>query len=89
MTGLKEKAQGEPDYWRYTKSGEKISGSTSRPAREHLVIDRKRDHKYHHVEEQDESGQWVTVHHEDGALDPKLEQAGKREERRVGDPASS
>lgn len=71
MIGLKKYAQGEPDYWHYIKSGEKMSRGTNRPAREHLVIDRKKGHKYHHVEEQDEMGQWLTVHHEDRPLDPK------------------
>jgi hypothetical protein len=71
MIGLKQYDQGEPDYSRYTKVGEKISRGTNRPAREHLVIDRKSHHKYHHVDEQDESGQWVTVEHHDAPLDPK------------------
>jgi predicted RNA-binding Zn-ribbon protein involved in translation (DUF1610 family) len=85
MIGLKEKAQGEPDYWRYTKLGEKISKGTKRPAREHLVIDRMSRHKYHHVEEQDESGKWVTVHHQEMPLDTRRERATKGEQCRVED----
>lgn len=79
MIGLKEYAQREPGYWRYTKLGEKISRGTNRPAREHLVIDRKSGHKYHHVEEQNESGKWVNVERHEGPLDPRPKHAGKRE----------
>lgn len=68
MIQIKEKVQGQKEYFRYTKSGEKVSQNTKRPTRERLVIDRRNRRKYHHVEEQDESGNWSTVHHEEESL---------------------
>ena len=40
-------------------------------AREQLDIDIAGDRKFHHVEELDESGNWVVVHHEDEPLKKK------------------
>ncbi len=40
-------------------------------ARENLDIDIKGNRKFHHVEEQDENGNWHTVHHEDEPLKKK------------------
>jgi len=49
------------------KTGEKIS-KTGKVARETLIIDKKKRWKYHTVEEQKESGEWVLVHSEDEHL---------------------
>jgi predicted RNA-binding Zn-ribbon protein involved in translation (DUF1610 family) len=68
MTTLSKRPSGARKYEERVKIGEKISGETRQPAREHLIIDRKGDRKYHHVEEQDKSGQWRTMHHHDGSL---------------------
>lgn len=44
----------------------KTSGTTKRPAREQIIIDRERKLRIHKVEEQDLSGNWILVHyHED------------------------
>lgn len=40
-------------------------------AKEELRIDIAGDWKFHHVEEQDENGQWVTVHHQNEPLKKK------------------
>ncbi len=74
MIQLKQKAQGQKRYYRYTKMGDKTSRGTKRPARECLVIDRRNRCKYHHVEEQDESGNWSTVHHEEESLEEASQQ---------------
>jgi hypothetical protein len=47
-------------------------------AKEELSIDIRGDRKYHHVEEQDESGRWVTVHHEDQILKKKKEDVQRK-----------
>lgn len=39
-----------------------------RPAREELIIDKERKWKYHFVEEQNETGEWETVHYHEGSL---------------------
>ena len=51
-------------------SREKIS-KLGKEAREELSIDIAGNRKFHHVEEQDESGKWVTVHHENEPLRKK------------------
>jgi len=74
------------DYLRRTKVGEKISGKTRRPAREHMIVDRLVRRKYHHVEEQDESGKWRIVEHHDGPLsreeDTVIQREGKNPSKR-------
>jgi hypothetical protein len=42
-----------------------------REAKEELTIDIAGNRKLHHVEEQDKSGRWSTVHHEDELLKEK------------------
>jgi hypothetical protein len=37
-------------------------------ARDELTIDKTKNRKFHHVEEQDEDGNWKTVHYEDVLL---------------------
>jgi len=49
------------------RSGEKLS-KHGKDAREELIIDIDGDRKFHHVEELDENGNWVVVHHHDGKL---------------------
>jgi len=68
MVTLDEYEPTERDYRRRIKAGEKISGETRRPAREHMIIDRVDHRKYHHVEEQDASGKWRIVEDHDGPL---------------------
>jgi hypothetical protein len=68
MTTLSKRPSGAKRYDERVKIGEKISGETRQPAKEHLIIDRKADRKYHHVEEHDKSGRWRTVHHHNGTL---------------------
>ena len=68
MVTVEEYEPTKTDYrWRI-KVGEKISGETRRPAREHMIIDRVEGRKYHHVEEQDASGKWRIVEDHDGPL---------------------
>jgi len=71
MVRVDEYAPQRRDYQRRMKAGEKISGGSGRPAREHMIIDRVARRKYHHVEEQDESGKWRIVEHHDGPLSRK------------------
>jgi hypothetical protein len=51
-------------------SGEKLS-KHGKEAKEELVIDIEGDRKFHHVEELDEKGNWVVVHHCDEKLKEK------------------
>jgi hypothetical protein len=58
-------------------SRSKIS-KRGKEAKEELSIDIRGNRKYHHVEEQDESGRWVTVHHEDQSLRGKKEKTQEK-----------
>ncbi|MFH0849141.1 MAG: hypothetical protein V1857_06535 [archaeon] len=78
MITIKRIPAGKKNYVSLSKSGEKISGKTHRPAREDMTIDRGKKHKRHYVEEQDESGKWQVVRDYDGPLDEKKKQAAKR-----------
>ncbi|MEM3660916.1 MAG: zinc ribbon domain-containing protein [Thermoproteota archaeon] len=64
MVGVKQKAEGNHRFKKYSKHGEKMS-KTGKPARETLIIDKEAKRKYHLVEEQNEKGEWVIVHKED------------------------
>ena len=60
-----------------TKSKFLVRNKTSKhdkEAKEELTIDITGNRKVHHVEEQDQSGRWVTVHHEDEPLKGKKKQ---------------
>lgn len=78
---IEDKKQGFRRFRLLRKWAEKISRKTRSPAQEYLEIDKEKRRKYHHVEEQDESGNWRTVHHHDGPLD----QAVPSKDDRVGD----
>lgn len=65
---VREMEHGFKRYSRIRKWVEKISGKTKRPTHEILEIDKKKQRKHHHVEEQGEDGIWKVVHHEDEML---------------------
>jgi hypothetical protein len=51
-------------------SRDKIS-KHGKKAKEQYSINIRENRKFHHVEEQDESGNWTVVHHEDEPLKGK------------------
>jgi hypothetical protein len=62
--------QQKRQVWKEDSNGSKRQklSALGKEARDELTIDKTKNRKFHHVEEQDEDGNWKTVHYEDVLL---------------------
>ena len=67
MVKLKQNVRSSHKYDGLLQAGERI-GKNGKLARIRLFIDVRNKIKHHHVEEQNEKGEWVIVHEEDEPL---------------------